>query len=303
MKRNLVTLLGVAVIIGAIVVVRAGFEQRARTEADRKAAEAAQKQLEEAEAITEEAAADDHAGHDHGDQDEHDHEGHDHGDTAANDDAGNNGAGDDPEVKMANAESPEAATAESKPANGLDGFEEIAEWPEEAPDVYRVKFYTSTGAYVIEVHKDWAPRGAERFYELCKVGFFEGARYFRVIDGFMVQFGLAADPKMTAQYASRNLVDDPVRKSNQRGKITFAKTNAPNSRSTQVFINYGDNSRLDRMDFAPFGEVIAGMENVDAINSEYGEQPNQGTIRARGNAYLEENFPNLDYINKVTLVK
>jgi cyclophilin family peptidyl-prolyl cis-trans isomerase len=302
-KRKIVTLLGVVVILVGIVGVRAGFEQAAKTKAEAAEAKEAAKQLEEAAAITEDAEAehkddgDEHAGHDH---DGGDHDGHDH--------AKPEGSEEKEEIVIAKAEAGNAATPEAKPeaikaTPGIEKFEEIAEWPAAAPDVFRVKFETTTGPYVIEVTKAWAPIGAERFYELCKVGYFNEAGYFRVIHGFMVQFGLAADPKLTAQYKPKNLMDEPVIESNKRGKITFAKSGAPNSRTTQVFINYGNNANLDGMGFSPFGEVIFGMESVDKITNEYGERPNQGSVTSKGNAYLKARFPNLDYINKVTLVK
>jgi cyclophilin family peptidyl-prolyl cis-trans isomerase len=117
-----------------------------------------------------------------------------------------------------------------------------------------------------------------------------------------VQFGLAADPKMTAQFTNKNLRDEPVRKSNQKGKITFA-TSGPNTRTTQLFINFGDNANLDQMGFTPFGEVVFGMENVEKITAEYGEQPDQSMIKQEGTAYLNRDFPNLDMITTVSLVK
>lgn len=279
MKHNIITLLGVVAIVAGIVVVRSVFEQSPRTDAEVKESAEAQESLEEAAKITEDATEDmdEHADHDHGENGE--------------------------EITVAQAEGTSADAPSAAQTPTIDSFEEIAEWPETAPDVYRVKFQTSTGFVVIEVTKAWAPLGAERFYELCKVGYFNNARYFRVIHGFMVQFGLAADPKLTAQFKNKNLMDEPVRKSNQRGKVTFAKSNAPNSRTTQVFINYGDNSRLDGMGFAPFGEVIFGMENVDKITDEYGERPDQGMITDEGNAYLSARFPDLDFIFNVTLVK
>ena len=288
MKRNFITFLGVVVIVAGIVFVRSAFEQSPKTEAEVQEAEEAKTQLEEAAAITDEAEAEAEP-----DVDEHAHsEGDGHGHDAEGE-----------KMVVAQADGTETETPKAAAPAGIDSFEELSEWPAECPDVFRVKFDTSTGPYVIEVTKSWAPIGAERFYEMCKVGYFNDARYFRVIHGFMVQFGLAADPKLTAQYKSKNLQDEPVRKSNQRGKITFAKSGAPNSRTTQVFINYGDNSRLDGMGFAPFGVVIFGMEYVDKITDQYGERPSQGAITSQGNAYLNKDFPNLDYINKVTLVK
>ena len=171
----------------------------------------------------------------------------------------------------------------------------------QAPDMYRARFETSAGTFVIGVHRDWAPIGADRFYNLVSNGYYDGIRFFRVIDGFMAQFGMHADPLVTAQWRVATLQDDPVVETNTRGRVTFAMTSQPNSRTTQVFINFGDNVNLDGMGFAPFGEVVEGMEAVDALYSGYGESPNQGQIQARGNEYLESDFPELDYVISATI--
>jgi peptidyl-prolyl cis-trans isomerase A (cyclophilin A) len=177
---------------------------------------------------------------------------------------------------------------------------------EPAPATYRAKFDTSKGVFVIEVHRDWAPNGADRFYNLVKNGFFDNARFFRVISGFMVQFGINADPKVSAVWREARIKDDPVRQSNKRGLITFA-TAGPNTRTTQVFINFGDNSMLDRQGFAAFGQVVSGMTVVDTLYSGYGEGapggqgPEQGRIQQEGNAYLVKEFGKLDYIKKATI--
>jgi peptidyl-prolyl cis-trans isomerase A (cyclophilin A) len=173
---------------------------------------------------------------------------------------------------------------------------------EKAPAVFKAKFTTSKGDFVIEVHREWSPNAADRFYNLVKLGFFDDERFFRTIDGFMVQFGLSGDPSVNAKWQQQNIADDPVTKSNTRGFVTFAQTSAPNSRSTQVFINYGDNARLDGMRFAPFGQITAGMDVVDSFYKGYGEQPNQGLIQAQGNAYLDSKFPKLDGIKKAVLL-
>jgi peptidyl-prolyl cis-trans isomerase A (cyclophilin A) len=171
-----------------------------------------------------------------------------------------------------------------------------------APDVFDAKFTTTKGDFVVEVHRDWAPNGADRFYNLVKTGFFDDLRFFRAIDGFMVQWGISGDPAVSAKWSSANITDDPVKQSNKRGYVTFAKTGAPNSRSTQVFVNYGDNSRLDPTGFAPFGQVTKGMDVLDALYKGYGEGapggagPNQALIQSRGNAYLDQSFPKLDAI-------
>ncbi len=179
----------------------------------------------------------------------------------------------------------------------------LSQMPEKAPDTFKVRFECSNGNFTIECHKDWAPIGVEHFYELLKAKFYDSARFFRVVPGFVVQFGLAADPQLTAKYGEKTIKDDPVVKSNKKGTITYAKTSLPNSRSTQLFINLGDNTRLDTMGFAPFAQVIEGMEVVEKINPKYGESPDQMMIRMQGNAYLEQMFPDLDYIKRAYFVK
>ena len=174
---------------------------------------------------------------------------------------------------------------------------------EKAPANYTVNFDTSKGAFVVQVHRDWAPLGADRFYNLVKNGFYNDARFFRVIPNFMVQFGMNADPAVTTAWRPITLNDDPVKQSNQKGYITFANTGQPNSRGTQVFINFKDNSFLDKQRFAPFGEVTKGMDVVEKITAEYGERPNQGSITSQGNAYLTKEFPKLDYIKAATIGK
>ena len=177
---------------------------------------------------------------------------------------------------------------------------------EQAPATYRAKFDTSKGTFVVEVHRDWAPNGADRFYNLVKNGFFDNARFSRVISGFMVQFGIAGDPKISAPWRAANIKDDPVQQSNKRGTITFA-TAGPNTRTTQVFINFADNAPLDRQGFSPFGQVMSGMNVVDQLYSAYGEGaprgqgPDQGRVQREGNAYLERDFPKLDFIKKATI--
>ena len=166
---------------------------------------------------------------------------------------------------------------------------------------FTVKFETTAGDFVVLVHRDWAPRGAQRFYELVNSGFYNECRFFRVVSGFMVQFGINGNPS-TQQGWERSLKDDPAKKSNQRGYITFA-TSGRDSRTTQVFINFVDNKFLDSQGFSPFGEVIEGMDSVDKINAEYGESPDQGQINSSGNTYLNAQFPKLDYIKKATIIK
>jgi len=179
---------------------------------------------------------------------------------------------------------------------------------EKALDVYKVKLDTSQGTFEIEVHRDWAPNGADRFYNLAKNGFYNDARFFRVIKGFMVQFGINGNPKISQVWRDANIPDDPVEESNLRGFVTFA-TAGPNTRTTQVFINYGDNPSLDGQGFAPFGKVVSGLDVVQHLYSNYGEGaprgggPDQSRVQTEGNAYLQKNFPQLDYIKKATIEK
>lgn len=196
----------------------------------------------------------------------------------------------------------EAAKAGPAAADAAVKPEDTSSWPAVAPDVYRLKFECSNGDFVVEVHKDWAPLGAERFYEICKEGVYNDARFFRVVPGFVVQWGIPGDPNLAAQWRDANIKDDPVIQTNSTGTITFA-TSGPNSRTTQVFINYRNNANLDKMGFAPFGKIVEGMDVVNAINAQYREEPNQGMIQAKGNAYLKSAFPRLDYIKTVRLVR
>jgi len=183
---------------------------------------------------------------------------------------------------------------------------------EMAPAVFKVDFDTSAGEFVVEVHRDWAPNGADRFYNLVKNGFFDNVRFFRVISGFMVQFGLNGDPAISAVWRDARIPRDPVKEGNKRGNITFAMQggpNGPDTRTTQMFINFGDNSQLDSSGFAAFGKVTKGMDVVDKIYSGYGEGapsgrgPEQGRVQAEGNAYLTKDFPKMDYIKKTTIEK
>lgn len=180
---------------------------------------------------------------------------------------------------------------------------------ETAPDVFQARFETSRGDFVIEVHREWSPNGADRFYNLVANGYFDDVRFFRVVAGFMAQFGMHGDPAVTAAWRTQPIEDDPVMQSNTRGFVSFAMTNQPNSRTTQVFVNFGDNSGLDEMGFSPFGQVIEGMDVVDQLHSGYGDAPpggrgpNQGAIQTRGNDYLMADFPNLDYVRRATIVR
>ena len=179
---------------------------------------------------------------------------------------------------------------------------------EKAPAVYQAKFDTSKGTFVIEVHRDWAPNGADRFYNLVKNGFYNDVRFFRVLEGFMAQFGINGNPNLSAVWRNANIKDDPVKVSNGRGTITFA-TAGPNTRTTQVFINFGDNAGLDGQGFSPFGKVVSGMDVVDSLYGGYGEGaprgagPDQGQVQAQGNAYLQQDYPKLDYVKAATIVQ
>lgn len=178
-----------------------------------------------------------------------------------------------------------------------------------APAEFRVRFETTKGAFLIKVIRDWSPNGADRFYNLVKNGFYDETRFFRVLTGFIAQFGINGDPKVSAVWREATIQDDPPGKqSNTRGKITFA-TGGPNTRTTQVFINYGNNGRLDVDGFSPFGEVVEGMEVVDSLYSGYGEGaprgrgPNQSRIQMEGNEYLKKNFDRLDYVKAARVLE
>lgn len=166
---------------------------------------------------------------------------------------------------------------------------------EKAPAVFRINFETSKGPFVVEVTRDLAPNGADRLYNLVKAKYYDESRFFRVVPGFMVQWGTAAKPEVTQAW-DQGIPDDPVRTTNAKGTITFGASGQPNSRTTHLFINYVDNERLDAMGFAPVGKVVSGMEVVEEIYSGYGERPDQTEMKELGNAYLEKEFPNLDYI-------
>lgn len=178
---------------------------------------------------------------------------------------------------------------------------EVKEKP--SPAEYKVKLTTTKGDVVILVHRDWAPIGADHFYELVKMGFYNKNAFFRCVPNFIVQWGINGDPKVNRDWSQITVPDDPVKVSNKVGTVVFAKTNERDSRTTQLFINLANNSSiLDPQGFAPFGEVVIGMENVMHLNMGYGEQPQQGSISEDGNDYLEEKFPRLDYIKKAELI-
>jgi peptidyl-prolyl cis-trans isomerase A (cyclophilin A) len=184
---------------------------------------------------------------------------------------------------------PKKEAAKAPPANPLG-----------VPEIYKVKFVTSKGPFVVEVHREWAPRGADRFYELVKDRYYNDARFFRVIPNYVAQFGLAASPAMTSKW-DKSIDDDPVGHTNGVGTVAFA-TPGRNSRTTQVFINLRSNQTLDDKGFAAFGKVVEGMDVVEKLYDKYGDVPDQESIRRRGNSYLKGSFPLLDYIKTATIL-
>jgi len=201
----------------------------------------------------------------------------------------------------------EDATKEEKPSTASPGFTDPAKLTGPAPETFKAQFDTTKGKFTIEVTRSLSPNGADRFYNLVRSGYFKDVAFFRVIPGFMCQFGIHGDPGVSAKWRAAAIADDPVKGSNTRGTITFA-TAGPNTRTTQLFINFGDNVRLDGMGFSPFGKVTEGMDVVDKINSEYGEGapngigPAQGRVQQEGNVYLKKDFPNLDYIKSAIII-
>ncbi len=200
-----------------------------------------------------------------------------------------------------------AGCSSPEPAKKEDAAPKKAARQEKAPDVYQVNLDTSKGPVTIEVRREWAPVGADHFYNLVQTGFYDNARFFRVVRNFVVQFGIAAKPETQRLWESASLPDDPVKQHNTRGTVTYA-TRGPNTRSTQIFINLRDNRQsLDGAGFAPFGKVTAGMDAVDSFYNSYGDMPPMGQgpdpsqIQLRGNEYLESRFPRLDYIRKATI--
>lgn len=204
---------------------------------------------------------------------------------------------------------PAATTAAPNPSPAPAAeFADPSKLKETAPETFKAKFETTKGAFVIEVVRADAPLGADRFYNLVKSGYFKDVAFFRVIQGFMAQFGIHGDPKVSAAWRMARIQDDPVKSGNKRGAISFAMA-GPNTRTTQFFVNLVDNSRLDSMGFSSFGKIVEGMDVVDKINSEYGEGaprgggPAQGRIQEEGNTYLKKDFPKLDYILSASVLK
>jgi len=174
---------------------------------------------------------------------------------------------------------------------------------ERAPENFKAKFVTTKGEMIIQVNRAWSPNGADRFYNLVKIGYFDGIPFFRVINGFMAQIGVHTNPEVNAKWHGFSIQDDPsAGQSNKPGFVTFAKTGAPNSRGTQIFFNFGDNAGLDGQGFTPFGRVIDGTPALASLNSEYGDSPDQGAFVSQGGAYIKSAFPKLDYVKTATIV-
>ena len=172
-----------------------------------------------------------------------------------------------------------------------------------APERFKARFDTTKGTFIIEVHREWSPNGADRFYNLVKNGYYDGVKFFRVVPGFVVQWGISGDPSIATTWLKATIPDDAVKESNKRGFVTYAKSGSPNSRSVQLFINLVDNDRLDPMGFAPFGKVAEGMDVIDKLYGGYAEGLTklQGRIAEEGNAFLEKNYPDLDGIKKASI--
>ncbi len=207
-----------------------------------------------------------------------------------------------PQPTPAPQEPPKPAPAEPTEADEMAKKLDPGKMTLQAPGTYRAKFVTSKGTFVVEVNRDWSPKGADRFYNLVKSGFYDNVRFFRVVKGFMVQFGISGTPSVNAKFREAHFPDDAVKQSNKRGFMTFA-TSGPDSRTTQVFINYIDNVRLDAMGFTPFGKIVSGMDVVDGLNGKYGEQPSQTQprIQAEGNSFLDKEFPGLDFVKQAVI--
>lgn len=194
-----------------------------------------------------------------------------------------------------------AATFLPYPALADAGLKDPSALTAKAPAHFNVAFDTTAGKFVVAVTRAWAPHGADRFYNLVKHGFYDGAAFFRVVPGFVVQFGLSPIPAVNKAWSNANIPDDPVKQSNRTGLVSFASA-GPNTRTTQVFVNLANNARLDRLGFAPFGTVVSGMGVITKIYAGYGETPDQDEITAQGKAYLEKNFPRLDRIVTAKIV-
>ncbi len=192
-----------------------------------------------------------------------------------------------------------AVSAACEPRAALS---QSARAPSAAPDSFLVALVTNRGRVVVAVHREWAPRGADRVYRLVRAGFYDGACFFRVIPGFIAQFGLPGEPRLSRTEIAAAIPDDPVRRSNLHGTVTFASA-GPGTRTTQLFINLADNPRLDALGFAPIGRVVEGLAIAGALNGRYGDAPSQDAIRRQGNAYLTRAFPKLDYIQTARVAR
>ena len=200
------------------------------------------------------------------------------------------------------------AAAQSPDLQKIARLRNPAALNEKAPDTFKANFDTSKGSFTITVNRGWAPNGADRFYNLVKNGFYDDVKFFRVLDGFMAQVGIHGNPTIAKAWVGARIQDDPVKQSNKRGFVTFA-TGGPNTRTTQIFINFRDNVGLDKQGFSPFGEVTSGMNVVDRLYSGYGEGapsgrgPDQQRLQAEGNTYLNKDFPRLDFIKTATIAE
>ena len=215
--------------------------------------------------------------------------------------ADNNSAAPEKVQEEAKAAVPDSKNAE--PARDEAAFAKLLnpdEFKDIAPDQFNVIVKTTKGDVKIELHRDWAPNGVDRFYNLVKGGFFNDIALFRMVKGFVVQFGIHGSPLVSGAWREAIIKDDPVRETNAKGTLTFA-TAGRDTRTTQLFINLQDNKRLDQMGFSPIGKIVEGMDVIENLNFEYGERPNQGRIQSQGNAYLKTQFPNLDYIVSMTI--
>ena len=205
--------------------------------------------------------------------------------------------------KNATAAPQETASPEEKTAASAESEAE----PKQAPEEYTVELDTTRGPILIDIYRTWSPNGADRFYQLVESGYYTDVAFFRVIEGFMAQAGIHGEPAMNVEWRRKTIPDDPVRGSNTRGTVTFAMA-GPDTRTTQFFINFVDNTNLDSMGFSPFGKV-RDMKSVDALHSGYGEGaprgrgPSQSKMQSEGNAYLKESFPKLDYIKSAKVVE
>ncbi len=193
------------------------------------------------------------------------------------------------------------AAAPSAPANAALLSPEMAN--EKAPETFKAKLVTTKGEMIVQVTRAWSPNGADRFYNLVKVGYYDNTAFFRVINGFMAQIGIHGDPAVNAKWQPARIQDDPNNgQSNKPGFVTFAKTGSPNSRTTQIFFNFGDNGNLDAQNFTPFGRVVEGTAVLGALNHQYGDSADQGAFQSMGNAYIKSAMPNIDYIKTARIV-